>query len=125
MQFVYEDDVLRIVYQLAHDLLQTLFELAAILCARDNQTDVERKDSFVFKEGRNLAADDSLRQAFDDRRLPHTRFANQNRIVLCAPTENLNHALDFAIAANQWIEPIIRSIFSQVARKFEQVRNVF
>jgi hypothetical protein len=41
VQLVNEDDVLRIVDQLAHDLFQTLFELSAILRARDDQADVE------------------------------------------------------------------------------------
>src|SRR6185436_18977442 len=50
VQLVDEYYVLRIVDQLAHDLLQALFELAAVFCPGHDQTDVEREDTFVLKE---------------------------------------------------------------------------
>src|SRR2546421_4671691 len=114
MQLIDENDVLRIVDQFAHDLFQALFELAAIFRAGNDQTNVERKNSLMFEERRNFAAHDALGEAFDDGSLADARFADENRIVLGAATKDLNHALDFIVSSNQWIEPIVRSVFGQV-----------
>src|SRR5437868_15307460 len=48
MQLVNEDDVLRVLDQLAHDLLQALLELPAILRARDDEGEIERKYPLVL-----------------------------------------------------------------------------
>src|SRR5437764_7031574 len=125
MQLIDENDVLRIVDQLAHDLFQALFELAAIFRAGHNQTNVERKNALVFEERRNFTAHDALRQTFDDGSLADAWFADENRIVLSAATKDLNHALDFIVSSNQRIEPIVGSVFCQVARELEQVWNIF
>src|ERR1041385_8668367 len=125
MQLGDENDVLRIVDQLAHDLLQTLFELSAIFRARYDQADVERQDAFVFEKRRHFAGDDSLGETFDDRGLADAGLADQNRIVLGAAAKNLNQPFDLCVASNQRIESIVVRVFGQVARELEQVRNVF
>ena len=125
MQLIDENDVLRILDQLAHDLFQALFKLAAIFRAGDDQRKIERKDALVLEERRNVAANDSLGQAFDDRRLADAGFADQHGIVLGAAAEYLDDALDFSFAADQRIEFVVGSVFSQVAGKLDQVRRVF
>src|SRR5205823_5374189 len=125
MQLIDEDNVLRIVDQFAHDLLQSLLELTAVFRAGHNQANVERENSFVFEERRNFAAHDALGQTFDDGSLADAWFADEDRIVLSAATKDLNHALDFIVSSNQRIEPIVRSVFCQVARELEQVWNIF
>src|SRR5688572_28687792 len=111
MQLVDEDNVLRIVDQLAHDLLEPLFELTAILRPRNDQADVERENAFVLEERWDFAAHDALSEAFHNCSFADSGFADQNRVVLCATAENLHHALDLGLTANQWIEPIIGSVF--------------
>ena len=125
MQLIDEDDVLRILDQLAHDLFQALFELSAILGTGNDQADIERKNSFVLEERRHIAAHDSLRQTLNDGSLTNARFADQDRIVFRAATENLNYSLSLVIAADQRIEPIIRGILSEISRELQQVRDVF
>jgi hypothetical protein len=56
------------------------------------------------RKRRHIAIGNALRQAFDDGRFADARFADQHGIVLRAAAENLNHALDFALAAHQRIE---------------------
>ena len=110
VQLVDKDDVLRIVDQFAHDLFQALFELTAIFCAGDNQTNVERQDAFVFEERWDVARDDALREAFDNRGLTNAGLANQHRIIFGAATKNLNHTLNFTVASDQRIEPIVGGV---------------
>ena len=45
-----------------------------------------------------------MRESLDDRRLPDSRLANQDRVVLLAPRQHLHHALNFLRAPNRRIE---------------------
>ena len=53
--------------------LQPLLELAAVLRARDQRAHVEREDRPVLEALGDVAADDPLREALDDRRLADAR----------------------------------------------------
>src|SRR5205814_6184587 len=52
----------------------------------------------------DVARDDALRQAFHDRSLANTGFANQHRVVLGAARQYLHHAADFLVAADHRVE---------------------
>ena len=116
---------MRVVNQLAHDLLQTFLELPAIFRARDDQREIKRQDAFVFQKRWDFAAHDSLRETFDDSCLADAGFADQHRIILRAAAENLHDALDFGFTPDEWIELISRRIIRQVARKLDEVRRIF
>ena len=47
VQLINEDDGVLIFHQLFHDGLETLFKLAAILCAGNDQGQIERQDTLV------------------------------------------------------------------------------
>ena len=93
VQLVDEEDAAGLL-DLADDLLQPLFELAAVLGARDQRADIERDEPLVLQLLRHVAADDPLRQPLDDGRLADAGFADQRRIVLGAPGEDLHHPVD-------------------------------
>ena len=117
VQFVNEqNDVLRAA-DFVHDGLDALFKLAAILGARDHQREVEGDDALVAQDFRHVAAGDFLRQAFDDGRLAHARFAEQHGIVLGAAAENLDDALDFVFAADDRVHVAFAGDFREVAAK--------
>jgi len=61
-----------------------------------------------------------LRQAFHDGRFANAGFANQDRIVLCAPRQNLHHAPNLLVAPDYGIELGAAREFSEVARVFFQ-----
>jgi len=86
------------------DRLQPLLELAAILGAGEQHRHVEREHALVLEGFRNLAVDDSLREAFDDGGLAHARLADQHRIVLGAALQNLDGAADLVVAADDRVE---------------------
>ena len=124
VQLVDEHDDVRVLGELLHDRLEALFELTAILRARDDQRDVEREDALVGEEVRHVAVDDLLREALDDRRLADARLADQHRVVLGAAAEHLLHALELVVAADQRVEQVLHRRFGQVAAELRQQRRL-
>ena len=119
-KLVDEDDGVLILHQLLHDGLEPLFKLAAVLGSGDDERQIERQHALVGQEAGHLAVGDALRQPFDDGRLAYARLADQHRIVLGAAAQDLHHALQLLIAADQRIELVIHCRLGQVARELYQ-----
>ena len=123
MELVDEDDDVRVVGQLLHDRLEALFELTAILRARDDERDVECEDALVGEEVRHVAVDDLLRQAFDDGRLADARLANQHGVVLGAAAQHLLDPLQLVIAPDERIELVLHRGLGEVAAELGEERR--
>ena len=95
--------------------LQPLLELAAVLRAGDERAHVERDDPLVLQPLGHVAADDALRQPFDDRRLADAGLADQHRVVLGAARQHLDDAADLLVAADDRIELALARELGQVA----------
>jgi hypothetical protein len=80
------------------------------------------ENALVGQERRHVAIGDLLRQAFDDGRLPHARLADQHRIILGAAAQDLNHTIQFAVAAHQRVEMAVGRGLGQVAAEFGKQR---
>jgi hypothetical protein len=89
---------------LLEDRLQPLFEFAAVLGAGDKGPHVERKNAFVLQAFWHVAANDPLREPFDNRRLADAGFADEDRVVLRPPRKDLNDATHFLVTADNRIE---------------------
>src|ERR671911_237105 len=61
---------------LAHDLLQPLFELSAVLRAGNQRANIERDQPLVLQLLGNVAVDNPLCEALDDGRLANARLAD-------------------------------------------------
>src|SRR5262249_31298460 len=122
VQLIDEYDGVLILHQLFHDGLQPLFELPAILGARDDQGKIERQNPLVGEKARHIAFRDPLGESFHNCRLAYARLANQNGIVLGAAAENLHHALQFMVAADQRVEHAVHRGLRQVAAELRQQR---
>ncbi len=85
-----EDDLPLGLGDLLEHGLQPLLELAAILRAGDERAHVEREDLLVLQPFGHVAADDALRQAFDDGRLADAGLADEHRVVLGAARQHLD-----------------------------------
>ena len=94
LRFARADDGVQLVDE-EHDLplgalhffehrFQPLFELAAELGAGDQRAHIQGDHAFLFEAFGHVAADDALRQAFDDGRFADAWFADQDGIVLGA-----------------------------------------
>ena len=95
--------------------LQALLELAAILRAGDQRAHVERDDPLVLQPFGHVAADDALREAFDDGGLADAGLADQHRVVLGAARQHLDDAADLLVAADHRIELALARQLGQVA----------
>ena len=96
--------------------LQALLELAAVLGAGEQRRHVERQHALALQRLRHLAVDDALREPFDDRRLADARLADQHRIVLGAPLQDLDRAPDLVVAADHRVELAFAGALGEVDR---------
>ncbi len=104
MHLIYEEDAVLGALQLFDDFLQALFELAAVLGAGDQRTDVQRDEALVEEHLRHLTLDDPLGERFDDGGLADAGLADEDRVVLGAAGEDLDDALDLLLAADDRVE---------------------
>ena len=85
--------------------LEPLLELAAELGAGEQRAHVERVDrARRASTVGHLAVVDAQREALGDRGLADARVADEERVVLAAPAEHLDRALELALAADQRVD---------------------
>ena len=99
-----EEDAVAGALQLFDDLLQALFELAAVLGAGDEGADVQSDEAAVEEHLRHFAADDALGEGLDDGGLADAGLADEHGVVLGAAREDLDDALDLLLAADDGVE---------------------
>ncbi len=87
------------------------------------ERDVERQNPLVGQEVRHVAVDDLLRQPFDDGGLADAGLANEHGVVLGPPAQNLLHAFELVVAADQRIELVLHRRFGEVAAEFREQRR--
>ena len=103
--------------------LDSFLKLAAILCAGNHQSKVERNDSFFAEKLRGLFVGDSLGKTFDNRRFSYACFADEDRIVLCSSAEYLNEALYFDFSADDGVKLAFSGKDSQVSAETVESRR--
>ena len=103
VDLVDEDDDLGMLLELGGDALEALLKLSAIFRAGHNGGDVEHHDAAVGQNGRGLAHSDVHGQTFNDGALAHTGLADEDGVVLLAAAENLLHALDLLLTADDGV----------------------
>jgi hypothetical protein len=91
---------LRILEQAVH----ALFQVAAKLRASEQRAELQLKNGPPYQATRNLTAANFPREPIDQRRLPHTWFADEQRIALRASAKNRQQLLEFNLAPNNRIE---------------------
>ena len=110
-----QDDLPGRVGDLLEHGLEPLLELAAVLGAGDQRAHVQRDDALVLQPFGHVAAHDALRQPLDDGGLAHARLADEHRVVLGAPAEDLDDAADLLVAADDRVELAAARHLGQVA----------
>ena len=100
---------------LAQHRFEPFLELAPILGSCHHRSQVQRDDTLVAQAVRNVALGDAAGQAFDDRRLSHARFADQDWVVLGTSRQHLDDPPDLVIAADDGIELVVASLGREVA----------
>ncbi len=85
--------------------LEPFLEIASVARAGQQRAHVEGEDDGVVKHLRHLAAMDAPRQTLGDGGLADARVADEQRIVLVAPTQDLNGPFDLHVTADQRVDP--------------------
>ena len=70
--------------------------------------------SRALEHVRHLAMDDPARQPLRDCGLADAGFADEQRIVFLPPAQDLDRAVDFGFAANQWIDLAVLGLLVEV-----------
>ena len=120
VQLVDEQDDVAALGDLLHHLLEALLELAAVLRPGHEGREVQRVDLLVLEQVRHLVARDALGEALDDGGLADAGLADEHRVVLRAAREDLHHALDLVLAADDRVELAIGGQLGQVAPELLQ-----
>ena len=100
---------------LLEDGLQPVLELAAVLGAGDERPEVEGDHALVLERLRDVALDDALGEALDDRGLADARLADEHGVVLGAAGEDLDDAAHLVVAADHGVELALAGELGQVA----------
>ncbi len=115
MQLVDEDDRPALVGgDVLEHRLESLLELAAILGPGEHCRHVQRQHALVLQTLGYFAIDDALSEALDDRGLAHPRLADEHRVVLGAPLQDLDHAPDLVVAADDRVELALARALGEV-----------
>ena len=115
----HEHDVL-LVLNLLDEAGDPRLELAALLRARHEQADVQGQHALLAEELRDVTGDDSQREALRDGRLSDAGFAEEDRVVLGAPGENLNHALNLLVPADDRVDLLVPRALREVEAEVVQ-----
>ncbi len=121
VQLVDEDDGLAgVLGNFLQHRLQPLLEFTAVLGAGEQQRHVERQHALALERFRHFAVDDALGEPLHDGGLAHARLADQHRVVLGAPLQDLDHAPDLVVAPDHRVELAGAGALGEVERVFLQ-----
>ena len=90
MQFINEQNNLAVLVDFFDYLVQPIFEFSTVLGASNQCAHVEHHDPLCPHFEWHLSRDDSFRKALGNGGFTNTRFANQNRVVLRPPRQDLD-----------------------------------
>ena len=122
VDFVDEQNRPRLGVERLEDGLEALFELAAELRTRQHRPHVQRIDFRVREHVGHVAVGDLEGEAVGDRRLADARIAHVDRVVLAAPAQHVNRALDLHLAPDQRVGLAVAGFLHQVGReRFQRI----
>ena len=123
MELVDEQNDVAALGDLLHHLLQALLELTAVLRPGDERREVEGVDLLALEDLGYLARGDARGEPLDDRRLADTWLADEHGVVLLPAREDLHHALDLGLTADDGVELALdRGLGEVPAELVEQLR---
>src|SRR3989338_2523239 len=102
---------------LVHHRLDTLLKLPSIFCARHHKRKVQHNHSLIPQYLRDIPLYYLLCQALDDGGLSDARLAEENRVILRSPAQNLYHALYLVFSSDDRVEFSVVGKFGQVSSK--------
>ncbi len=93
---------------------QALLEITTVLGAGEQGAQVQRQQALVADAFRYLVVDDALRQALGDGGFTHAGLADQHRVVLGAPLQDLDGATDLVVTTDDRVDLALFGALGQV-----------
>ncbi len=118
-----EDDRLGAALDLVDDRLEAILEFAFHAGAGLQKSEIEGAYRYVAQSRWNIAGRHAQREAFDDSRLAHARFAGEDGIVLPATREDVDHLPDFGIATEDGIDLSSLGLRREIGRELVERRR--
>ena len=104
VDFVDDEDHIACGLDLLHDFFEAFFKFTPVFRAGNKESYIEGQNPLVFEDVWNITLLNPLSEPFGNRCLADTWLADQNRVVLRASSEDLNHPIDFVMATNNRIK---------------------
>ncbi len=104
VDLVDEEDWHRALRECVDNGLETLFEVAAEPRAGQQGAGIEREDLGAFEQVRDVVVEEARRESFGKSRLADAGIADEHRVVLTAPAQNLHCPLELVAAADERVE---------------------
>src|SRR2546428_8032803 len=124
MQLVDEEHHLATGADFIEDLLQALFDFAAVLGAGDERAHVEREHALSTQRLGDVAEHDLLGQSLGDRGLADAGLADQRRVVLGPAGQDLDDPLDLRLTADHRVERVLRRQVGEVTAELVEQRRL-
>ena len=99
---------------LTQQTLDPLLELAAELGAGHEAGQIQQEDLLILQTHRDIALGDALRDALGDGRLADARLTDKAGVVLLAAAQDLDGAVNLAVAAHDVVELALPGFTGQV-----------
>ena len=109
-----EDDFPFALGDFADDRFETFFKFALVLRTSDEGSHIERIDLLGAEVLRDIPTDDTEGKAFGDSGLPHPRFPDEDRVILRAAREDLQHTADLVVTSDDGVELASARPFAEV-----------
>ena len=114
MDLVDEQDRFGHAFKLVDHLLEAFLEIAAITRAGEQRAHIERIDHRFLQDLGDLALDDLAREPFGNSGFAYPGVADIERVILAAPAQDLDRAIDFGSTADQRIDAAVLGLAVQV-----------
>ena len=101
-----ENDDVGVVLYFFEQAANTFFKLSAILRTGHHTRHIQAHNALIKEHGRRFALGNELSQPLNDGTFAHTRFANDDGVVLLSATENFGNAQYLAFSAHHRVELI-------------------
>ena len=121
VELVDEQDQVRIRLGFLDDGLEAFLEVATVFGAGHHRSDVQREDAFLREGGGDVPGGDPQGNALDDGGFAHAGLADEHRVVLLAPPQDLDHAGDLHVTPHDRVQFPFAGRLRQVIAEFLDV----
>ena len=123
MDFVYEENCAGL-FQFVNHAFQALLKLTAVHGASHQAANIQLQHALAQQRRRHVTFGDALRQAFHDGCFTNTWLADERRVVLRAPRQDLNDALYLGLPPDDRVQFGFFSQGGQVSRQLIYQRRL-